>query len=1050
MSQQLSSVAARAASLLFALTLTTAPTAQELHAQQTDSGSVFSPLQWRNIGPFRGGRSVAATGVRGQPDLYYVGYTGGGVWKTEDRGLTWRNITDGQLKTGSVGAITVAPSDPNVIYVGMGEHAVRGVTTSAGDGVYRSTDAGKTWQHLGLEKTQVISAIQVHPKDPDLVYVAAQGNTHGPNPERGIYRSRDGGKTWSLIHTVSDSAGASDLSMDPHNPRILYAGYWQHVRLPWQVRSGGAGSGLWKSTDGGDTWKKLDKGLPKVMGKTAIAVSPVDGNTVWAMIEAEDGGLFRSDDAGATWRLTTANRLIRARAWYYIEVVPDTKDLETAYVLNAPLTRSIDGGKTFASLDIPHGDTHGLWINPDDSRLMILADDGGGTITSNAGQTWSSQENQPTAQFYRVNTDHRFPYWVYGGQQDNNSVATPSANFNAPGIGWKDWFDAAGCESAYLAFNRDDPRYLYGGCYQGIISEMDTRNGTQRDIMAYPTQGLASIPGEQKYRFNWNAPIVASDHNPSVLYHGANVVLRSTDRGNTWTPISPDLTRNEKAKQGPGGAPITNEGAGGEVYNTIFTIAESPKQAGLIWVGTDDGLIHLTRDGGSTWESVTPKGLPESLINSIEASPHDPATAYAAVSRYKFNDQTPHIYRTTDYGKSWTHLVNGIGPEAWVRVVREDPIRKGLLYAGTERGFYLSFDGGQQWKPLQFNLPVVAITDLQINGNDLVASTQGRAFWVLDDVTLLRELTPGTTPGVAVYSSGSAPRVAAGGGFSPSVPGFAANPPGGAQLYLHLPQAPDSAMRARLEILDASGKPIRTFVTRREKDASGKPVPADSIALSKGMNRVAWDFRHQGFEGVAGLFTLGGTQGRLVAPGRYTVQLTVGEASATINLEVRPDPRFTHPAQAYVAQEQMAATLQGQLADLFDSVRKLRAAREQMKAAVTRAEGTSGHSELKAAADSLEKRMQEAEERLVQPKSTTFQDVVNFTSKLDAQLLQLMGTVDGAEPPLTAGQRERFADLSRLWGGEKGQVDQLLGAALSAFNEMVQRLGVPAVVPSGQ
>ncbi len=1047
MSQKLSSVAARAASLLFALALIAWSEVPKAVAQQPDSGSMFSPLRWRNIGPFRGGRSVTATGVRGQPDLYYVGYTGGGVWKTEDRGLTWHSITDGQLKTGSVGAITVAPSDPNVIYLGMGEHAVRGVTTSAGDGVYRSTDAGKTWKHLGLEKTQVTSTIRVHPNDPDLVYVAAQGNTHGPNPERGIYRSRDGGKNWSLIHTVSDSAGASDLSMDPHNPRILYAGYWQHVRLPWQVRSGGAGSGLWKSTDGGDTWTKLDKGLPRAMGKTAIAVSPVDGNTVWAMIEAEDGGLFRSDDAGATWRLTTANRLIRARAWYYIEVVPDAKDLETVYVLNAPLTRSIDGGKTFTSLNIPHGDTHGLWINPDDSRLMILADDGGGTITGNAGQTWSSQENQPTAQFYRVNTDHRFPYWVYGGQQDNNSVATPSANFNAPGIGWKDWLDAAGCESAYLAFDRDDPRYLYGGCYQGIISEMDTRNGSQRDIMAYPTQGLASIPSEQKYRFNWNAPIVASDHNPSVLYHGANVVLRSTDRGNSWIPISPDLTRNEKEKQGPGGSPITNEGAGGEVYNTIFTIAESPRQAGLIWVGTDDGLIHLTRDGGTTWENVTPKGLPESMINSIEASPHDPATAYAAVTRYKFNDQTPHIYRTADYGKSWTRLVNGIGPEAWVRVVREDPVRKGLLYAGTERGFYVSFDGGQLWKQLQLNLPVVAITDLQINGNDLVASTQGRAFWVLDDVTLLRELTPGATPGVAVYSSGSAPRVAGGGGFSPNVPGFAANPPGGAQLYLHLPLAPDSTTRARLEILDGTGQVIRTYVTRREKDASGKPVPADSISLNKGMNRVAWDFRHQGFESVAGLFTLGGAQGRLVTSGRYTVRLSVGDASATTNLEVRADPRFNHPAQAYAAQERMAATLQVHLADLFGYVRRLRTAREQMKSAVTRAEGTPGHSELKAAADSLGKQMREAEERLVQPKSTTFQDVVNFTSKLDAQLLQLMGTVDGAEPPLTAGQQERFRDLERLWATEQSGLERLLGAELAAFNALVQRLGIPAVVP---
>ncbi|HEX9756063.1 MAG TPA: glycosyl hydrolase, partial [Gemmatimonadales bacterium] len=536
----------RAAALLalaaFPLTAQTAP------ASPPDT-SLYRTLQWRNIGPFRGGRSVAVAGVPSQPNTFYAGYTGGGLWKTEDRGEIWRNVSDGFFKTGSVGAITVARSDANVIYAGMGEHAIRGVATHHGNGVYRSTDAGKTWTHVGLEKTRQISRIRVHPSNPDLVYVAAQGAIYAPTPDRGIYRSKDGGKTWERVHFVSDSAGASDLAMDPTNPRILYAAYWDHQRTPWQVRSGGAGSGIYKSSDGGDTWTRLggEEGgkLPKLMGKIGVDVSPVDPNVVWAIVEAEDGGVYRSEDAGKTWRRTSEDRLIRARAWYYTEVYADPRDRETVYVLNAPLTRSIDGGRTFQEIQVPHGDTHDLWINPADSRVMILADDGGATITINGGRSWSTQENQPTAQFYRVNTDNRFPYWVYGGQQDNSSVAIMSRNPAGFGIGWKNWFDAAGCESAYLAFNPDDPRYLYGGCYQGSIGEMDTRTGYQRDIMAYPSQNLAVDPKSQKYRFNWNAPLIVSKHDPSVIYHASNVLLRSSDRGNTWTEVSPDLTRNE-------------------------------------------------------------------------------------------------------------------------------------------------------------------------------------------------------------------------------------------------------------------------------------------------------------------------------------------------------------------------------------------------------------------------------------------------------------------------------------------------------------------------
>ncbi|MEE8117067.1 MAG: glycosyl hydrolase, partial [Gemmatimonadales bacterium] len=674
-------------------------TTSALHAQRIDpvyDTTLYHAMQWRNIGPFRGGRSVAVAGVTSDPNTYYFGGAGGGVWKTEDAGESWRNISDGFFRTSSVGAITVAESDPNVIYVGMGEHAVRGVTTSHGDGIYLSTDAGKTWTHVGLERTRAISRIRVHPRDPDLVYVAAQGAPYGPTEDRGIYRSSDGGKTWEKILYVSETAGASDLSMNPSNPRVLYAAFWDHLRRPWVVRSGGEGSGIYKSTDGGDTWEQLTDGLPELMGKTSVAVSPANRERVWAIIEAERGGLYRSSDAGKTWRRVNSDRVLRARAWYYVEVFADPQDEETVYVLNAPVMKSLDGGRNFNRVSTPHGDNHDLWINPTDNRILINANDGGANISFNGGRSWSSQRNQPTAQFYRVNTDNQFPYRVYGGQQDNSTVAIAGRTADGS-IDWKDWHAVGGCESAHVAFDPDDPSLVYAGCYQGQINEWDARTNTSRAIMAYPYLGLGMEPKDMRYRFNWNAPIVVSPHNPDVVYHAGNVLLRTQDRGMTWREISPDLTRDEEERQGAGGEPITNEGAGGEVYNTIMYVVESPHEAGTIWVGSDDGLVHLTRDAGANWVDVTPDDVGEAMINAIEVSPHDPAAAYIAVTRDKFNDFTPHIYRTRDYG------------DAWVRVVREDPVRRGLLYAGSETGVYVSFDDGDHWQSLQLNLPVTPI-----------------------------------------------------------------------------------------------------------------------------------------------------------------------------------------------------------------------------------------------------------------------------------------------------------------------------------------------------
>ena len=1012
--------------------------------------ALYKTMAWRNIGPFRGGRAVAAAGVVQQPRTFYFGSTGGGVWKTDDAGETWRNVSDGFMKTGSVGAITVAPSDPNVVYVGMGEHPVRGVMTSHGDGIYRSTDAGKTWAHLGLDRTRAISRIRVHPNDPDLVYVAAQGAPYGPTKERGIYRSKDGGKTWTLVHSVNESTGASDLAMDPSNPRVLFAAYWDHLRMPWQVRSGGPGSGIYKSTDGGDTWTKLETGLPKLMGKIGISVSPVDGNLVWAIVEAEKGGLYKSEDAGKSWTLVNPDRLIQTRSWYYMEVYADTQDRETVYVLNAPALRSIDGGRTFKALSIAHGDTHDLWISPADHEVMILADDGGGSVSFNAGKTWSTQQNQPTAQFYRVNTDNRFPYRVYGGQQDNSSVAILSANPGGFGIGEKEWFDGPGCESAYIAFDPDNPRYLYGGCYQGIINEMDTETGYTRDIAAYPATNLAIDPKEHKYRFNWNAPIVTSPHDPKVMYHGGNVLLRTSDRGNTWTEISPDLTRNDQSKQGPGGAPITNEGAGGEVYGTIFTVAESPKQAGVIWVGSDDGLVHVTQDGGKTWQNVTPRDLPESQINAVEASPHDAGTAYIAVTRFKFNDFTPHFFRTRDFGKSWQRVVTGIGEESWARVIREDPVRKGLLYAGTELGAYLSFDGGDHWQPLQQNLPVVPVTDLKVQGNDLVAATSGRAFWIMDDVSLLRQLTPELTgKTLAIVETGPAWRLP-GGGFSLPIPRIGQTPPSGAQLVFYLKNAPDSTTAGTLEILDGAGAVVRTWKTRPGKpDAMG--IKADSLALQPGMNRVRWNLRHAGPAGLPGVVSFGGGPGgRLVLPGTYQARLTVGAESATVPVKVLSDPRTSHTGAEYAAQAEVTTALQGMITELYARVRSIRSARDQVNDLIKRTADRPEGEAIKTAGEALVKRLTEVDEMLVS-KATNGQDIINYPTRFDSQLTGLMGAIDGTEPPLTGGQRQRFADLQSEWARHKATVDQVLGADLAAFNRLVGEKNVPAVVlPPGR
>ena len=872
--------------LCFFLTTLSAQTNQTAAAD--DYNAIFKALKWRSIGPFRGGRSNCATGVVGDPKTYYMGTTGGGVWKTDDMGITWRNVSDGFFKTGSVGAVAVSESDPNVVYVGMGEHAVRGVMTSPGDGVYKSTDAGKTWKKIGLDQTQHISRIIINPTNPNLVLVAAQGALYAPSQQRGIYKSADGGTTWKNVLFVNDKTGAAELSMDMTNSRILYAAMWEHGRLPWKVISGGPGSGLYKSTDSGETWEKMKEGLPTEMGKMSIAVSHSNPEKVYALIESdsdkEAGGLFVSNDAGKKWtRITNDHRLVQ-RAWYYIEMFIDPKNENTVYVMSAPALRSTDGGKTWENLSGTHGDFHDLWINPDNPNNFIISNDGGSAITFNGGKSWSTQLNMPTAQFYRINVDNQFPYHIYGGQQDNTSVSIASRELGSSGITNASWSASAGGESAFLAFDPNDPKYVVGGSYQGTIEVLDVRAKGTTGIMAAPIQYLGMDAKDIKYRFNWNAPIIWSQHEPNTFYHGAQYLLKTSDWGKTWKEASPDLTRNEKEKQGRAGGPYTNEEVGAENYGTLSYIMESPREKGVIWTGSDDGLVYLTRDGGAHWTNVTPKGLAECLINAIEVSPHDKATAYIATTRYKFNDQLPGLYKTTDYGATWTRINNGLPENAFTRVVREDDVRQDLLFAGTERGLFLSWNGGKDWSPFQLNLPITPITDLRIHQGNLIAATSGRAFWILDDLSVLRQYKK-DAPALSIYRptnsyliNGSSELDETNDEFTGANRLRGVNPATGVVIYYQLPELKKDD-HISMEIKDADGNLVRTFSSKADekyKKYDGAPKADPLLSKNKGLNRFVWDLRYPTMPGVPNVYIESSYAGHKAPPGKYSITAKMG------------------------------------------------------------------------------------------------------------------------------------------------------------------------------
>ncbi len=1013
------------------------------------------PLKYRNIGPFRGGRSVTASGVIGDPLTYYFGTTGGGVWKTSDAGQRWENISDGFFTTGSVGAVSVSESNPNIVYVGMGEHAPRGVMTSYGDGVYKSTDAGKTWKKLGLEKTQHISRIQIHPTNPDIVYVAAQGALHAPNEDRGIYKSINGGETWEKVLFVDAKTGAVELSMDMNYPEILYAAMWEHQRLPWQVISGGPGSGLYKSTDAGKTWKQIHTGLPKEKGKMAISVSRANSNKVYALIESDTekdlGGLFVSDNAGESWTLINKDNELTQRAWYYIEVFADPQNEHKVYVQSAPMLMSIDGGKTFENVDGAHGDYHDLWINPKNANNMILADDGGGSISFNGGKTWSTQANMPTTQMYRINTDNQFPYRIYGGQQDNTSLVISSIGMGRGGIGHEHWNYSAGGESAFLAFNPDDPRYVMGGSYLGTIELLDMKSQGSTNVMIAPIQYLGRDAKDMKYRFNWNAPIIWSQHEPGTFYHGSQYLLRTRDMGQSWEEVSPDLTRNEKEKQGKGGVPYTNEAVGAENYGTLAYVIESPHEKGTIWTGSDDGLVHLTRDGGANWTNVTPKGMAESLVNAIEVSPHDPATAYIATTRYKFNDYTPAMYKTTDYGKTWTNISKGIPYGAFTRVVREDDKVKGLLYAGTETGMYISRNAGASWEPFQLNLPLTPITDLKVAHGDLIVATSGRSYWILDDLNTVRDLKPTVekpaiyTPEETILGSWSSPLNGNSPDFDGTNPFEGVNPASGMVIYYHLPENVTDSTVISLEIKDEAGALVRTISSKKNpefKSYPGGPRAEPTLSVKKGVNRFVYDLRYSTMPGIPTAYIESSYAGHKIIPGTYSLTLksTLGDAQTKAIVKDNPnhenDPANFREYHAFMSQ------MESELSMMHTMVNKAMEYQTQLATLLKKMEGNPTYTDLLASGKKLMTDLKAWDENMIQRKSTAYDDVENFPNKFTANYMFLINQTESSIPKVNKGSRDRHAELTKEWEPLKAEGTRLLETAIPAFNKLVNEAGI--------
>ncbi len=988
--------------------------------------NLYSAMKWRFIGPYRGGRVTTVAGVASERRTFYFGASGGGVWKTTDGGMSWKSVSDGYFQSGSIGAIAVSQSHPGTIYVGTGSAAPRG-NVSPGIGVYKSTDAGETWEHIGLPRAGQIDRIEIHPTNPDIVYVAALGQIFGPNEERGVFRSSDGGKTWNKVLFINDRTGIIDLDMDAADPNIIYAASWTAERKPWDFIGGPNDGGIFKTTDGGDQWTRLTEGLPPgVIGKIAVAVSPADSNRLWAVIEADEGGLYRSDDAGRSWKLVNSSRKLRARAWYYTNVYADPKDADTAYYLGEDVFKSTDGGETLEQVPVPHVDNHDLWIHPEDSNIMVEANDGGACITYNGGESWSTQMNQPTAEIYRVTVDHEFPYRVYGAQQDNSTLRIPSRTA-ATGITLQHWSAVGGGESGHVAVDLENPDIVYAGTH-GQISVIDLSTGLQRQILIYPENHIGVAARDMRYRFQWNAPIRISPHDSNVVYHTSQYVHRTTDMGQTWETISPDLTKNESEKQGVAGGPVSRDGTTVEFYNTIFAFEESPHTKGTFWTGSDCGLVHLSRDNGANWANVTPDTMPGegSTVNMIEVSPHQPGRVFIAVQRYRMNDFKPYIFRTNDYGASWDLLTdgeNGIPSGHFTRVVREDRDRKGLLYAGTELGMFVSFDDGNRWQPLQLNLPATPVTDLAVHEKDLVASTQGRGFWILDDLTPLHQLNdevaaapahlfePRPTYRAQGEQAGPDERVVRDRLNGAWVPRHMAgdNPPAGAVFLYYFADKPDGEVT--LEILDSNDEVIRTFSSRSEKE--GDDDKKDLLPADSGMNRFAWDLKYPGVETTEDTFVWGYTGGPTAVPGTYKVRLSTGDWSEVHGFEVKKDPRLKITVADYRAQFDLMMKIRAELVNMQDAIRRIRTLREENPD------------------DRHRRELATIESELMQLQNEYRMDPLNFPPKLMGQMAYLYREVLSADGKPTAGAVERFEDLKKQVAKPLSRLQDLIGSTSS-------------------
>jgi len=1001
--------------------------------------SLYNSLEWRNIGPWRGGRSAAVTGVPGQPNLYYFGAAGGGIFKTTDGGRSWENISDGFFG-GSVGSIAVSESDQNVIYVGGGEVTVRG-NVSSGYGVWKSVDAGKTWVSMGLEKSRHIPRIKIHPTDHNIVYAAVMGNIYKSTSERGVYRSMDGGKTWKKILFANEDAGAVDLTFDPNNPRILYASTWKIRRTPYSLESGGEGSALWKSTDGGDNWENIseNKGLPKgTLGIIGVTVSPANSDRVWAIIEAEEGGVFRSDDAGKTWSKLNSDRNLRQRAWYYSRIYADPQDEDMVYVLNVRYFRSKDGGKTFKQFNSQHSDHHDLWIAPENPQRMVIGDDGGAQITYDGGETWSTYYNQPTAQFYRVTTDNHFPYRIYVAQQDNSTIRIDHRS-SGGSIGEDNWESTAGCECGHIAIDPTDNDIVYGGCYDGYLQRKDHKNNLNRAINVWPDNPMGHGAEGMRYRFQWNFPLFFSPHDNKKLYTASNHLHVSTNEGQSWEIISPDLTRNDSTKLKSSGGPITKDNTSVEYYCTIFAAAESPRVKNLLWVGSDDGLVHISKDGGKNWNNITPRGLPEwCMINSIEPDPHNDGGCYIAATLYKTGDFKPYIFRTKDYGVTWTKITNGIDNEHFTRVVRSDPNKKGMLYAGTETGMYISFNDGNSWQPFQLNLPIVPITDLTIKNNNLIAATQGRSIWMIDDLTVLHQLENiKSTKSDYLFAPMNAYRM--GGWQNKNPKGEGLNHPGGVMTYFYLNEVEESDSIS-LAYLDRNGELIKEYSNfAKEKQ--------DKLEVEKGANSFSWNMNYPDAKKFDGMILWWGSLGGPKAiPGDYKVRLTVNGEEQTQDFKVVKDPRSPSDQSAFQEQFDFMTSIQEKLTEAHEAIIQIRDIRAQLKNYTARIADQDDYSDLVEMAEAIDSSMTIVEETLYQTKNQSPQDPLNFPIRLTNKLAHLNSLTSIGDYPPT---QQAIAVRDELVGKidlQLADFEKIVKEELPKFNALVRSKAVDAII----